>query len=142
MDEFHDVGEFHGRFGLPVATEDYGPRDVPGELLALRVHQLFEEADEFAKAAQDKDQAGMADALVDIVYFALGTAHVLGVPWHAVWSEIHAANMRKVRSSAPRSAHRGGGWDVVKPDDFIPPDVAGVLARHGWPTAEEATHAH
>lgn len=127
MSDFSDVADFHRRFGLDY---DGPPRPLPEDLAAFRERFLQEELDELRAARSAGDLAGCVDALVDLVYVALGTARLMGVPWRRAWTEVHAANMRKVRADSaddPRSL-RGHPADVVKPAGWTPPDVAAALA--------------
>lgn len=141
MSNFTDVGEFHRKFDLPVVNESTtatytdtspGPRNVSADLLRFRIHFLKEEFEEFVEAARDRDQAGMADALVDLVYVAMGTAHVLGYPWQELWDEVQSANMQKLRATTPSQSNRHSTFDVVKPEGWEPPDVEGVLNKWGF----------
>jgi predicted HAD superfamily Cof-like phosphohydrolase len=75
----------------------------------------------------------MADALIDLVYVAMGTAHLLGLPWEALWNEVQIANMRKVRAAADASdSKRGSAFDVVKPPGWQPPNIKRILENYGW----------
>lgn len=79
-------------------------------------------ADPLNVREQDLEKA--ADALADLVYVALGTAHMMGLPFEAVWAEVQRANMTKVRATGdddPRSK-RGSSLDVVKPEGWKAPD--------------------
>lgn len=136
---FNDVGVFHERFNLDNVTfHGPGPRAVVGDLLKFRIKFLREELDEFCEGADEGDPAKMADALIDLVYVAMGTAHLLGYPWQTLWNEVQAANCRKVRAESAEQSKRGSVFDVVKPDGWTPPDVAGILARYGWETRRES----
>lgn len=138
MSNFHDVGTFHRRFGLPSVYasplgSDAGPRPWDGELIEFRRKFLREELEEFETGVNECDHAKMADALIDLVYVAMGTAHLLGYPWEPLWDEVQAANMRKVRAAPDGSdSLRSSRWDVVKPEGWEGPDIEGVLAEHGF----------
>jgi predicted HAD superfamily Cof-like phosphohydrolase len=155
---FDDVGYFHRKFGLTSVThEGYHPRHVPQELLEFRIKFMLEELMEFIEAAGYKlaidpieqtshllkisdrvDHAKMFDALIDEVYVALGTAHLLGYPWQQGWDQVQAANMAKVRAQKDGSdSARGSSFDVVKPEGWIAPDIAGLLHECGWGTPRE-----
>lgn len=161
-DNFGDVGRFHTKFGLPVS--EGLQKHVPRKLLEFRLRFLLEEVLEFALAAgyditvdpaplsdqpgivrmlqvSDKmDHAGMFDALIDEVYVVLGTAHLFGYPWQEGWDRVQEANMAKVRARADGSnSKRGSSFDVVKPEGWVAPDIAGLLAECGWETTKENT---
>lgn len=144
MTNFNDVGEFHEKFGLPRVEErrnyageypnEPGPREVDPELLAFRVKFLQEELAEFMQGIEEGvDHVQMADALVDLVYVAMGTAHLLGYPWERLWADVQAANMRKVRAASDGSdSKRGSAWDVVKPPGWQPPMTQYILRAFGF----------
>lgn len=139
---FDDVGDFHRRFDLPAvpkgggAAEPSFPPLMDEELYQFRLKFLRQELREFKDGWEAGDLAEVADALVDLVYVALGTAHLLGLPWQEMWDEVQRVNMSKVRASSAaesqRATGRGHASDVVKPEGFTPPDIAGVLRRHGF----------
>lgn len=133
-DNFNDVGVFHDKFGLANNTWDGpGRREVSSELLLFRHKFMHEELDEFWKAWQDSDEAKMADALIDLVYVAMGTAHLMGLPWHTLWEDVQRANMTKVRASPDQPGVRGHHeFDVVKPEGWEGPHTEEILKRFGW----------
>jgi len=72
------VIEFRRKFGLPIPHE---PTDIPPSDLILSCGFLEEEIIEFRTAmelrlidARTEDDAAMFDALIDLVYFAVGMA--------------------------------------------------------------------
>jgi len=140
LDNFDDVGIFHAQFGLDNTTftaHGIGPRDVPADLLEFRAKFLQEELDEFNEGVAESDHAKMFDALIDLVYVALGTAHLQGYPWQEGWDLVQAANMAKVRAAKDGSdSKRGSQWDIVKPPGWTPPDIEGLLESHGWPKVD------
>ena len=129
---FDDVGDFHEKFGLDSVTHhDAGPREVPDDLLEFRLKFLREELDEFEIAIADRDAPAMFDALIDLVYVALGTAQLCGFPWQDGWDEVQRSNMSKVRAAPDGSdSARRSAWDVVKPPGWVPPNIANILARY------------
>lgn len=116
-----DVLEFHKKFRVPYFPDPGFPTE---DVMQFRLNFLKEELKELEDAAAVHDMPGVADALVDLVYVAIGTALGLGIPFQAVWDEVHAANMRKVRSDG-NGRHE---TDVVKPAGWVPPDVRKALA--------------
>lgn len=149
---YHDVGEFHMRFGLYNTTFfDPGPREVSVDLMVFRMKFLCEELQEFLEGVglrfrtslydlvvtnadwdTEKSHSQMFDALMDLVYVAYGTAHLLGYPWEQGWAEVQRANMSKERASRAEQSERGGTLDVIKPPGFQPPDIVSVLKNHGF----------
>lgn len=115
-----DIFEFHEKFGIAY----YGPpRYLDLDLADFRIKFLSEEIEEYAEAVYVGDKAKMFDALVDLVYVALGTAHLHGFNFDEGWARVHAANMTKVKGPSERSAH----YDVIKPPNFVPPDLSDLV---------------
>lgn len=129
---FDDVGNFHEKFGLRSVTHNGPNPDMPElGLVEFRIAFLTEELKEFTDAYDEENMAGMADALIDLVYVAMGTAHLMGLPWQELWDEVQQANMAKVRAAADGSnSLRGSPFDVVKPPGWEPPDIAGILETY------------
>lgn len=133
--QFHEVGQFHHKFGLDNITYDSapGPREVDPNLLEFRRKFLHEELTEFEEGIIAGDHAKMFDSLIDLVYIAYGTAHLMGYPWEEGWIMVQRANMLKERStSTDAGSDRGSSFDIVKPPGWTPPDIEGLLAEFGW----------
>lgn len=140
MNPFQDVREFHEKFGVPAL----GAPGVPSyERVRLRFELVREEYNELLNAmgcyecgpgtstwwVTDLDRVNLpetADAIADLIYVLVGTAHEFGIPLGHVWNAVHESNMAKV----------GGGTDakgkIQKPPGWVAPDVAGILEAHGW----------
>lgn len=128
MSLFDDVGDFHRKFDLPAVPET-APGTVTPDAFLFRYLFLLEELHETGRAYARGDLPATLDGLVDLVYVALGTAHLLGLPFDAAWAEVHAANLAKERASGAddRRSQRAHALDVVKPPGWQPPDLARVL---------------
>lgn len=131
---FHDVGDFNRKFDLPAVPrppnhEWTTPHLIDENTFLYRLGFLLEELHELQLAYQHRDLPGVADALVDLAYVVYGTAHFMGLPWDALWAEVQRANLAKTPKVGTKRGHR---FDVGKPPDWAPPDVAGVLRRAGW----------
>lgn len=128
---FDDVKSFHARFGI-----DYSgpPRQLPSEW-DWRRKFLDEELAEYDEAVKSGDLAKQFDALLDLVYVAMGTAVLQGFPWHGGWAEVQRANMAK-RKAEPGEG-RGSG-DIRKPEGWRPPDIDEVIASaFEWHAAQK-----
>lgn len=79
------------------------------------IEKLDEELQEFVDATSISEQA---DALIDLMYFALGELHQAGIDTQRVWDSVHAANMNKIIGMTKR----GHVNDARKPDDWTAPD--------------------
>lgn len=123
-DEMMDIRHFHDKFNLTPKT--LVPTLLSPEALTFRLKALREEVTEFEEAAEDMDVVKMVDALIDLVYFAKGTALMMGVSpylWSHCFGVVHRANMSKRRARNASESKRGSQLDVVKPENFVPPDT-------------------
>jgi predicted HAD superfamily Cof-like phosphohydrolase len=130
MSNFTDVVAFQKKFGIPMSEV---PTLIDTPTMAFRLNFIMEEFLETrAGAFEHADLEKIADGLVDMVYVIMGTAAIMGIPWESVWSEVHAANMRKVRVPAGELGRstRGHPFDVIKPEGWTPPNVRFVLDRY------------
>lgn len=146
MNYFDDVAAFHDKMGLPVSAEStepgYGnvrpPQIIDLKEFNYRLAFLFEEIAELIMSHSQENLAKSADALVDIVWVALGTAHYFGIPFDALWREVQRANMEKRpwQEGDPLKPRNAAGLEVVKPEGWRPPDIDGVIrdfqAAHGF----------
>lgn len=132
MSNFTDVGDFHRKFGLHASDLKPGLEVMDESTYQFRFKFLLEELDELEEAWDEGDSAKMFDALIDLVYVAMGTAHLLGFPWQEGWDAVQAANMSKQRAQRAEQSMRGSALDVIKPEGWTPPDIEAVLQRHGW----------
>lgn len=137
------VGAFHIKFNLPNAhTADTRPRHVAADVAEFRMGFLYEELKELDAGYQACDLAKIADALVDLVYVALGTAQLHGLPWQELFDEVQRANMTKQRATSVEESKAGTGrghmMDVIKPPGWTPPNIEGVLQRFGYVKPEES----
>ncbi len=148
-----DIIEFHEKFGLAYdglprfLTETY--KTIKGGVSSLaefRRKFLKEEYEEYKAATHRGEyQVGMPpqartegyitryldealDALVDLVYVAMGNAYLHGFDWEEAWRRVHAANMAKVRATAP--SERGGMFDIVKPIGWVAPTHLDLVDKH------------
>lgn len=126
MNPYQQVLEFHRKFRLPIAQT---PMRLPYDVMIGRVEMMVEELVELLRAYRNDDLPETADALIDLIYFALGTVAMMGLPFSALFSEVHDANMRK-ELNPTGDGKRRNKLDVVKPPGWQPPDVAGILAAY------------
>lgn len=127
-DAFDQVREFHSRFGHPVADR---PRLLPAPRAAARAEWMREEVDEFLSAENVVDQA---DAMIDLIYFAVGTLVEMGVRPARLFDIVHQANMAKLwEDGAPRWREDG---KTVKPPSWRDPadEIRGEIERQQGPT--------
>lgn len=132
--DFDDVCEFHQKFG--VRPDSPIPHLPPKDVWEFRLKFLKQELAELEKAYNENSLPDFADALVDLSYVVLGTAHLASLSWSSHWQEVHLANMAKQRvQNAEESLQltgRGHSFDVIKPPGWTPPDHVAILRYHGW----------
>jgi predicted HAD superfamily Cof-like phosphohydrolase len=104
--------EFHATFG--------GEEDDE-----LRWRLLDEELAELREAYERDDLTEIADAIADIVYILVGTAHLKGIPFDRVLAEVHRSNMTKLGPDG--KAHRRADGKILKPPTFEPPRIREIL---------------
>ena len=123
-DILKDIDNFHKKYGF----EKNEKVDIPNnnELINFRTAFLMEELAEYTNAITKKDAAGALDALVDIVYIALGTAWLFNLPFEKAWNEVQKANMSKIRAKN-KTGKRGTKFDVVKPKDWKAPNIEKII---------------
>ena len=119
-----DVNRFHNKFGFKKNEKVGIPKDP--ELVNFRTSFLMEELAEYTQAITKKDDAGALDALIDIVYIALGTAWLFNMPFEKGWREVQIANMKKIRAKS-KSKKRGTEFDVIKPKGWRAPNIDRIV---------------
>lgn len=106
--------------GLPIPVEPSRLDPVRKRWASAAMH---EELAEFLQADELEDEL---DALLDLVYFALGRVVEMGILPGPAFEAVHQANMTKRRgelSKRPGSL----GYDAVKPEGWEPPDLKPFL---------------
>lgn len=111
-----DLYDFHSKFGF---HNGWTPTI---HNLEQRVKMMQEELFELADAITERDKVGIVDALVDLVYFAVGTADLLKIDFDAHWDAVQKANMAKVRGTKA-SRPDTGGFDCIKPEGWVGPEA-------------------
>ena len=111
--EFCMVKDFHRRFGAPSADT---PRLLSRDRVQQRSEWMREEIDELNEATDIYDQA---DAMIDLMYFALGTLVEMGVEPDGVFDIVHEANMSKLFGDG--KPHANEATKIVKPPDWQDP---------------------
>jgi predicted HAD superfamily Cof-like phosphohydrolase len=129
---YADVGEFHRKFDIP-AYDPRRPCEFPSEeILRYRMLFLREELTELDLALESKNLIEALDALADIAYVAMGTAHYFNAPFQLIWGEIQRANMERVKCTRencpPDKQYRVDM--VIKPPDWRPPQIGRILDTH------------
>lgn len=134
-DIYADVFKFHLKFGL----EYYGPpRFLPTDMHKHALAAMREEVQEYEDAINLRDLVKAHDALIDLVYFAVGRAILHGFPFREGWDLVQIANMLKERALPDGSnSKRGFGCDVIKPPGWTPPDHDPLFPNYVAPTSNK-----
>lgn len=108
------VKTFHENFDSPVAET---PEMLPRQRSEARASWMREEIEEFLEAETVYDQA---DAMIDLIYFALGTMVEMGTPPEELFDTVQEANMKKLwPDGKPRFREDG---KIIKPEGWQPPE--------------------
>ena len=127
--ETNAVATMHDKFGILVSPK---PTRLTRRKMGERIACLREELEELIMAANNRDLPEMADALVDLVVFAKGTAVMMGLPWAALFDDVMRANLAKVRGVGKR----GHKVDLIKPPGWQGPQGREILLEHGYDPAD------
>ncbi|MBA9027549.1 HAD family hydrolase [Peribacillus huizhouensis] len=113
--QYEQVAEFHEKFGHPVAKSP----TVMGEVRkGERYGYMLEELDEFSEATTVVDQA---DAMIDLIYFAIGTLVEIGVNPEPLFDIVQNANMSKVWPDGTVKYDPETN-KIMKPPTFVRPE--------------------
>lgn len=136
-----DIARFHNHFEIDYTSE---PRHLRPDLRDFRVTFMAEELCEYAGIPEVTKQLIQSalrqntlytlpelhdqfDALIDLIYVALGTAHLHGFRFREGWARVHRANMLKRRVTSAGDSKRGHIADVSKPPGWTPPDLSDLV---------------
>lgn len=117
------VREFHHAFSHPVADS---PVNLSEERAITRSGWMLEELEEFTTAETVVDRA---DAMIDLIYFALGTLIEMGVRPGSLFQIVQAANMAKLHADG-KPRYRADN-KVLKPEGWVAPEpqIAAEIER-------------
>lgn len=130
MNEQYKVAQFHEAFGHPVATEPTPFSQDRGE---LRYKMIEEELDEFGSALNTDDLVEQYDALIDIIYLAMGGLVEIGLPLGPGFDIVQKSNMSKLGADGKPIISRGFELDglpegkIMKGPDYKRPNLKTVV---------------
>ncbi|MGI6316312.1 MAG: HAD family hydrolase [Christensenellales bacterium] len=113
-DAYNEVKAFHAAFNAPHPDK---PVMLTPERAAARADWMREEINEFLDAKTLTDQA---DAMIDLLYFALGTLVEMSVPPQKLFDIVQKANMTKLWPDGKPHYREDG--KVIKPAGWEPPE--------------------
>lgn len=111
--QWNDVKDFQLKFGHPVADK---PTFMDVCRAKKRYNWMLEEINEFLEADEIVEQA---DAMIDVMYFALGTLVEMGVRPDPLFQIVQDANMAKLWSDG--KPHYNAEGKTIKPPTWEDP---------------------
>lgn len=114
--EWKAVKEFHRAFNHPIGEYPQALERDRGE---KRYRWIKEELDEFLDALNQGDIVEQADAMIDTIYFALGTLVEMGIKPDPLFYIVQDANMSKIWPDG--TPHYNADGKAIKPPDWIDP---------------------
>lgn len=114
--EWEEVKLFHEKFNHPVADQ---PRKMEYDRAKKRYNWMKEEIDEFLEAVEAKDLVEQADAMIDVMYFALGTLVEMGIKPDELFEIVQKANMSKLWEDG--KPHYNEEGKTIKPASWKDP---------------------
>lgn len=122
--------EFHVATGGTAVKRPFIPSPATIQLRKTLIDEEYAEVSAAFQAllaaqasGEAMDAAPLMHELADLLYVVYGAMWTFGVNPDPVFAEIHRANMQKV--GGPRRAD----GKLLKPPDWQPANVAGVLAK-------------
>ena len=123
-DLIEDIEKFHEKYGLEY--KDSISRHLSPEEKEFRIRCMLEELQEYIAAKTLEEEV---DALIDLIYFALGTSYRHGFNFYDGWKSVHKSNMSKVRAEKKEDSKRDFELDVVKPDNWKAPELDDAIIK-------------
>ncbi|MBU8597292.1 HAD family hydrolase [Shouchella clausii] len=112
--QYYQVYDFQKKMSQPVSER---PKCMDENRRHERYEYMKEELVEFLDAVFLVDQA---DAMIDLIYLALGTLVEMGVEPEQLFEIVHKANMSKLwEDGKPRLNEIG---KIIKPPHFVAPE--------------------
>lgn len=127
--EYHNAWRlaFHQFTALP--KNPTWPHDMSVGRMLEKLSRLV---DEIGNAYIDEDLDRMSWAIAELGLDTMMVAAACGLPWEEGWAEVQTKNMQKIRCYREEDSARKSTFDVIKPEGWTPPDIAGILRRRGW----------
>ncbi len=123
---FCQVRHFHAIAGVPIADV---PTQLAPERLSARVEWLREEVSELQSATSLVDQV---DAVVDVIYVAIGALVEMGVELEGPFQLVHQSNLAKAMPDGTFQKNAAG--KIIKPGEWESPrERLSHLNRPGFP---------
>ena len=124
MNLINDVYEFNQKIIGTLQPKE--PEVLCKERLLFALTALYEELHEFTLANNQENVSEALDAMIDLIYFAIGRVYELGITkeqFEKCWNLVQQKNMAKKRGTK----NRGTDQDAMKPEGWTAPDFSEVL---------------
>ena len=96
------------------------------ERLLFALTAMYEELNEFTVANNRANVGEALDAMIDLIYFALGRCYEMGITieqFEKCWNVVQEKNMAKKRGTK----NRGTDQDAMKPEGWQAADLGEIL---------------
>ena len=126
---FDDTMAFQQKYGL-WRKDQFGI--LSEEEMKVKIGHLYEELAEIDKAHKEGNIYEISDGLIDLIYVASGLLNLMNMPAQALWNDVQARNMQKIRATKDNVGKRGSTFDVIKPEGWLPPRTKDIIdsTRH------------
>ena len=121
---FDDTMAFQQKYGL-WRKDQFGI--LPEEEMKVKIGHLYEELAEIDKAHKEGNNYEISDGLTDLIYVASGLLNLMNMPAQALWNDVQARNMQKIRATKDNVGKRGSTFDVIKPEGWLPPRTKDII---------------
>lgn len=121
---FDDTMAFQQKYGL-WRKDQFGI--LPEEEMKVKIDHLYEELAEIDKAHKEGNIYEISDGLTDLIYVASGLLNLMNMPAQALWNDVQARNMQKIRATKDNVGKRGSTFDVIKPEGWLPPRTKDII---------------
>lgn len=102
------------------------PQILDRDRLLFALTAMYEELNEFTVASNEGNIGEAVDAMIDLIYFALGRCYEMGITEEQLkkcWKLVQDKNMAKKRGTK----NRGTNLDAMKPEGWVAADLNEVL---------------
>lgn len=102
------------------------PKVLDRERLLFAMTAMYEELHEFTVATNAGNVGEALDAMIDLIYFAVGRCYEMGITeeqFKKCWNIVQDKNMHKKRGTK----NRGTNVDAMKPEGWVAADLNEVL---------------
>lgn len=102
------------------------PTNLSRERLLFALTAMYEELYEFTVACNSNNVGEALDAIIDLIYFAIGRAYEMGITptqFRQCWNLVQEKNMSKKRGIK----NRGTDLDASKPEGWKAADLGEII---------------